>query len=815
MKSKFGKRILATIMFVFVAFGLMPSDLVHALTFTKGQYTGYEFVHDINQPQGTMPAIKYDANGNIAYCMNIAKQTPNGENFSEGEKLDDVAYRIIKNGYPNTSITGDAKTDYFITQSAFWLCVDSSQANQGLFRARKKGQIGVVDQRVTQAVLDLLHKSEAGTETQKIEVNFSNTDLVATYDGNNYVTPYFRVNVDGALSQAKFQMQMKTTVNGVRYQLQNGSFVNEVPMNTNFRVVIPGNATQGEVSLRAVGQVKGGSITLFKSPNPQIQDVARWQEVYVNAQSKDYATIRWSTEGNLEVTKKGDNGELLDGAKFELRNQDGTVVATQVTSGGKATFTDLSIGNYVLVEIEAPTGYVLSSQPVNVTITSGQTTKTEIQNNIIKGKLKVVKKDAETGDVLEGAEFQLIDKATGQVVETLSTGVDGTATSSLHPYGEYIIKETKAPDKYTLNGTEYPATIDKDMQIVEVVVTNTIIKGRVSVKKVDKDIKDLNLSGVEFTIYDVKGNIVDTIVTDNNGEATSKLLNYGNYKMRETKVPTGYTLSNDEWDMIISENDKTYNFNIENEIVKGKIKIVKVDEDTQTPLEGAKFAVYAKEVPGIAKGTLVTTITTGSDGIATTGDLRYGTYEVVEKEAPAGYILDSKTVYELSIKNSSTITKKVTNKILEGKIKIVKTNEDGTPLEGAEFGLYSDKSCKNLVAKKESGKDGVLEFNNIRVGDKYYIKETKAPHSYRIPVDKDGNVHVYEVYAEKTGNNNFIIDGVLQNTLDREVTMTVVNYKGMELPITGSAVMIPLVLVGVGLMSYSLFSKKNKKERQK
>lgn len=808
MSRKFG-RILSMIMFLFLAVGLIPSNVAQALIINKGDYTGYEFVHDINQGSGIMPAMKYDSSGNVVYCMHIAKQTPGGQDFSEGQELDDVAYRILKYGYPNTSITGNVYTDYFITQSAFWCYVDSGQANIGLFRARKAGNIGVEDTRVTQAVRDLLNKALSGTESKNISVNFSQDNIVATYDGSNYVTPYFRINVTGVTNKAKFRMEMKSIVNGIKYQLENGNYVSEIPMNTNFRVIIPGTAKEGEVSLRALGQVSGTKVTVYKSPNPQIQDVAKWRAIATDEQTRDYANITWNVKGGLEVIKKGDNGELLDGAKFELRKEDGTAVATQVTVGGRATFTDIDSGNYVLAEVEAPVGYVISGEPKNITITSGNTTTVEVVNNVIKGKVKVIKKDAETGELLKGAEFELVNKETGKTVETLITGDDGTATSSLHHYGEYILRETKAPNKYTLNGKEYPVTINENIQIIEVNVTNTIIKGRVSIEKVDSDMPTLKLEGAEFTIYDANGDVVDTLVTREDGTATSKLLKYGTYKMRETKAPSGYSLSDKEWTIEISENNKTYKYTIENEIIKGKIKVVKVDEDTETPLAGAKFDVYAKNVQGIERGTLVETIVTGIDGTATTVNLRKGTYVIMETKAPDGYILD-KSTFELNIESSKVVEKVVSNKILEGKVKIIKTDEEGTLLNGAVFGLYSDKSCNNLITKATSDGNGVLEFTNLRAGENYYIKELKAPNGYRIPVDEDGNIHVYTLTFDKTGNS-FTVDDVLYEAVDKGMSMSVVNYKAIKLPITGSYIIIPLVLLGVGLMSYSLYTKKNNK----
>ena len=161
-------------------------------------------------------------------------------------------------------------------------------------------------------------------------------------------------------------------------------------------------------------------------------------------------------------------------------------------------------------------------------------------------------------------------------------------------------------------------------------------------------------------------------------------------------------------------------------------------------------------------------------------------------------------------------------------LRLTKVNDKGAVLEGAEFTLYSDSTCNNAIETQVSDAKGNLKFNNLKPGTKYYMKETKAPQGYRIPIDIFGNIHVYEIYVEATPVNNvfdYYIDGVKYTVNDidsnkdiylagtkseREVNMKVVNIIGMKLPKTGSGLMIPILVVAVGLMSYSVFSNKNK-----
>lgn len=163
----------------------------------------------------------------------------------------------------------------------------------------------------------------------------------------------------------------------------------------------------------------------------------------------------------------------------------------------------------------------------------------------------------------------------------------------------------------------------------------------------------------------------------------------------------------------------------------------------------------------------------------------------------------------------------VNNNVAPFSIKIIKINDKGNALAGAEFGLFSDKACTNKIDTQTTDGKGNLKFNNLKVGEKYYVKETKYPTGYPIL----GEAHIYEIQVEATPINNvfdYIVDGVKYTTQDtnakndiylsggksdRELNIKVVNNIGMELPKTGSVLMLPILFIGIGLMSYSLFSR--------
>ena len=182
---------------------------------------------------------------------------------------------------------------------------------------------------------------------------------------------------------------------------------------------------------------------VYKSPRDDVQDIAKWDQIATDAESKDFANITWNTKGNFELTKTNDFGELIDGAKFALKNiNDGSIVAEAITKNGKIRFENIESGFYDLVELEPAPGYINNFKTKRIEVLpSNSTTKENVQNETIKGKVKITKTDIETGEKLVGAEFELKEKSSGKVVEKLVTGTDGTATSGLHRFGEYVLKE--------------------------------------------------------------------------------------------------------------------------------------------------------------------------------------------------------------------------------------------------------------------------------------------------------------------------------------------------------------------------------------
>ena len=452
--------------------------------------------------------------------------------------------------------------------------------------------------------------------------------------------------------------------------------------------------------------------------------------------------------------------------------------------------------------------------------------------------------------------------------------------------GTYYLKETKNPKGYALNNSVVSVVVKANES--SWIGSNGEFKDypqsdpvSVVLGKVDKETNknkpqgSASLAGAEFTVKYYKG-LYDSdpaksgqtparswvLKTNKDGycELTSTYkvsgddfyyngtntptLPVGTVTIQETKAPVGYFINNEVFVRNItstgtSEFVSTFNMPKVNEKVI-KFNIKKVQAGTSTPVSGA---VFLHTMPN---GSTKELTTNGSGEITITG-LASGTHKIKEIKSPDGYQLNPNEVVFNVASGTGTITftsgtnSLVThgtkdsgdgyatfgNKVNPFNLKITKTNEHGKVLKGAEFRLYSDADCKNVVDTQISDEKGLLTFKNLDVEKTYYFKETKAPQGYRIPVDENGNAYVHSVYVKATPQTNtfeFTVDGIKYDTSktsgnvrlegskkDRVVAVDITNKTTQLLPETGSNGTILLIGLGVAVIAFALYKSKKDK----
>ena len=735
------------------------------------------------------------------YCLNTGALNPTGQDYTKEMQVDAGIETILYWGYPakDGSDWGISADEYrYCTQLAIWAYQKEAGLSRGLVRERL--QSGTVPLSKLKPVIDFL-VDKAHNKEMPTFFEVSPNDIIAHQEGDYFVSEPIKIKSNYTLSGVKVTIKSASnpelTKDIVIKDMDGNVKDSGYKANESFRVYIPSNAETGDLKVSVKVKVDIPAMLGYMTPEQGIQDMAV-SSLDTHSMDKDNIKVSWTgLNGAVQVIKKGDDGKLLTGAKFVLKNANGENVAEATSQDGKAVFNDIKPAEYTIHEVEAPQGYLVTN-PVNVTVKPNKVSIAEMTDTQIKGKIQVLKVDEETNTPLQGAEFEITQD--GKQIETITTGENGIATSSLLPFGNYLVKEIKAPAKYVLNGEEHPVTISENGKTIEITHTNKIIKGKVAVKKTDSEIADLNLEGAEFTIYDNNKNTVATITTNKDGYAESEPLNYGTYTMQETKAPKGYLLSNKVWDINITEDGKVYSYDITNDVIKGKLQIVKVDsENEEKPVEGAGFDVIAVNVNGIKEGTVVDHVVTDKDGFAYTKDLRYGDYKFHETDTPKGYWKSDKD-YSFSItENGKTYVKYVKNSPIQAKVRVIKVDsKDGKPLKGVKFQIRNADTKKlveftnfiGIIPMKtttlETNKNGELATpQNLAYGN-YLLEEVEPLEGYikvnPIPFKIDENSVLEEIkdlgtiYTQKVSNDRITANMELLK-LDKETNKPLENIE--------------------------------------
>ncbi|MFB5589941.1 SpaA isopeptide-forming pilin-related protein [Bacillus cereus group sp. BfR-BA-01403] len=441
-------------------------------------------------------------------------------------------------------------------------------------------------------------------------------------------------------------------------------------------------------------------------------------------------------KGSVEITKVDkESGALLEGVTFEVQDSKGKVV-TKVTTDkeGKAKVSDLSVGNYKLVEVENLPGYKKLTEPVAFEIKKGMTEvlSLKVENEQLdKGSVEITKVDKDSQKVLEGVVFEVQDEQ-GKVVTEVKTDKEGKAKIADLSVGKYKLVEKESLPGYKKLTEPVTFEIKKGMtKVLSLKIENEMVDtGNVEITKIDKDNK-APLAGVVFEVQGEKGKAVTKVTTDKEGKANVSDLSVGKYKLVEVESLPGYKKLEKSVPFEIKKGmTKSLVFTVENEMVDmGNVEITKIDKDSKAPLEGVVFEVRD------SKGKVVTKVKTDKEGKANVSDLSIGKYELVEVETSAGYKpLEKPISFEIEKGRVTALQLTVENELVDtGNVEITKVDkENKDALADAVFEIQDEAG--QVIAKITTDKKGQAKVTNLSVGT-YKLVEVKAPKGYKPLVD--------------------------------------------------------------------------------
>ena len=555
------------------------------------------------------------------------------------------------------------------------------------------------------------------------------------------------------------------------------------------------------------------------------------------------AIIKHADDGETKIETPENGAEfevyLKSSGSFEKADKDerDTIVCDE---NGFAQTKDMPYGVYTVHQTKGWEGRELMKDFDVFISQDGQTYRYLINNANFESYIKVVKVDAETGKTIPyaGAGFQIYDPAGNKVsmtftyptpttIDTFYTDADGQlVTPEKLDYGKgYSLVEVQAPYGYVLDSTpvsfdvtEENSTQEGGITLIKVDKPNMAQKGTISVEKTGEVFFGVNVSGEEDkdviyqpvykvkglagAVYEItadedvitpdgtlryhKGDVVDTVTTDEDGTAKSKELYLGKYTVVETKAPTGMVINKEKHsveltyagqDVAVTETATSF----VNERQKVKISLEKVLEQNETfgigkndEIKNISFGLYAKEDVVSSSGTvipadgLIEIITLDENGTATANtDLPFGSYYIKEIATDEHYILSDTQypfTFEYAGQDTETVEIKVNdgkpieNKLIYGSVSGKKIDENGEALGGALIGIFkadeTEYTKEHAIMTATSEKDGSFSFAKVPYG-KWIVREIEAPEgfvlddtSYEVNIGENEQVIEVEITDE-------------------------------------------------------------------
>lgn len=734
---------------------------------------GIKYVtNDANNPDN-MGKLRY------VYCLEYQKQFPAGETSSySGWSNEKVSFAIFHGAtYLGETCrnyvysTGNWMYDYFVTQIAVHILNNEFTLSQAV--ASINSAVGV--------------NGNVASSSDKALVIDRITKLVNAAN-NSSSAEYSKFNSDGWIDYTLEGNQPKFDVTGYSdtWGLDGGYYRSGGTFSIKF-TTYHGSDLRNQLTSVDISVTDG--VEVRKSGNSSFSDFA----LYIPEDKYN----EWKVSGKeIVVTVKATSPSLWGTAMYAPSN------SAYQTTGIISPYEfgeDMEFSKEITLHINAESGKL-------------QLVKASSQPEVTDGN------DCYS---LEGAEYTVYsDKDCKTSVGVLTTDVNGKSGVMVLPFGDYYVKETKAPKGYVLDTTVNKVSITdeyvSEVYILDVKDEPSTDPVGILLKKVDADTglgeaqNAGTLAGAEFEIkyYDVESSedpalsgseAVRTWVvkTDEDGFAMLSsdykvsgddfyldsfgytTLPMGTLTIQEKTAPEGYLLNDTVYVVPITSDGSTGSVNayVAPEVSEKALKfnLTKIQSGTDKVIEGAEFEHIR---PNGEKETL----TTDKNGELSFVGLEYGDHVVREVSAPEGYSVNTNEIkFTVGEDNSITVNSKaivtdtngnitvsvnddgcidavVEDKPLPYTLKVIKQDGKGTVLAGAEFTLYSDKDCTKDIETKVSDSRGVLELKNLVIGETYYLKETKAPDGYVQPSDSV----VYEISANSVpvdGKFDFYING--------------------------------------------------------
>lgn len=505
--------------------GIFTTDGQGEITITNLAPSAY-VINEIKAPTGY---VMDRASTNVVIGKNGDTQTVIVKNSKAGTLVIDK--RDSLTGKPLQGVTFKVTT----STGEFVPAENGQISSNGLYFTDKDGKItihGVVGTLVvTETATIPGYTIDEASRTQTVVVNPNDTQTLH-FTNTPSTTLVIEKYIEGTTTPLKGVTFLVTDSSGAVVGRSNGEFITD----ENGRVVIHDLEPSTTVTAREVKTVDG--FVLDGAPKSILIKAGE-------VQTLRFYNVR---AGGLTVIKKDEKtGERIPGVQFEIRKMDGEIVGTYTTDeNGVIHLPKAENGWYTVTELKAAEDYRLDDTPHRIEVRDGQTATLEITNKAISGIL-IHKVNAITGDGIPGVSFILYDNGNTPIAQETSDDRGYVRFENLTA-GRYYLRELE--NEGYIPDTQKKTVYVKSGETTEIEWQNTPITGQIQIVKTSEDYNSMNgwpagtpIPNTVFEVYNARTNrLVDTIKTDKNGLAVSKLLPLARYKIVESKAAEFYGL---------------------------------------------------------------------------------------------------------------------------------------------------------------------------------------------------------------------------------------------------------------------------------
>ena len=753
MKNQFRSCVMAVL-----AVGMILSSITVPTQAAGGDVTE-DFPAEIQnwhrlQGEGIPAFLKVD--GEVAWCIEPGKLAHVGQNneytIEEIGYTRELGYKLAYIAYYGYKVNPTVD-NYVLTQNLLWETIGTKAGNDFYFyvspqyptRASQKAWQDAVMAKVN----SVYTKPSFGEGSYTIDVGES----ITLTDTNNILSEYI-VSASNGLIVSKNGNQLTITATSSAAESSKIQFT------------------------RNIASSAIGNLVAFK-----LGDSQAVSNVRVSDPAQTSISITVNKYGSLNIAKRDDRGTLVPNTSFKISynsNMSDPIGTYTTGSDGTVTINELLPQTVYVQEVSVPDHLILDSTIRSITIVPNETVYFSATNDWKQGKIQVVKKDAETGEVVKkaGTQFDILN-ANNQVVATITTNSEGVALSDFLDYGTYTVREKTAPDGYTVNVSETnPIAVIENNQTYTVDIFNDQVRGSITLKKEFDDtetgmVGDAILEGVTYELHahedilaPADGSVLyakDSLIpnttkqTDADGKITWTDLYLGSYDVHEvTSNGTVVVNTVDVTADLEYADQNTPNVSVSvthkdkpNEQPYSLIKIGTDGSNGEVPaLEGAEFTAKLKsDVDRLGWDAAPTydVSTTDSKGYLESGLLPYGTYIVRETKTPDDhYSVPDFTVVITEDSDEPQVWKIFNDKEFEAVIALVKKDAETdktVQLAGTTFkirdlstneyvGYWEWNPLPHYVDSWTTDESGsVMTGDKLKPGE-YQIEEITAPNGY-------------------------------------------------------------------------------------